>query len=110
MISTASSEEADCPLTASDPEALVTHTYLQFVRSATPAFFTQLGLALGFNVTEPIDFESDGDLEGLTFVTVDVPLDQGWNQVTWSFTETTFTIGARSIDSAVYSVPFSFRD
>ena len=123
--------DADCTLTASDPEALVTLTYWQFLSSATPAFFTQLGLALGFNVTEPIDFESGGDLEGLTFVTlayatapttlsstgdacstkggtitVDVPLDQGWNQVTWSFTETTFTIGARSIDSTVYSAPF----
>ena len=40
-------------------------------------------------------------------ITVDVPRDPGRNQVTWSFTETAFTIGARPIDSSVYSVPFA---
>ena len=40
-------------------------------------------------------------------ITVDVPIHQGWNQVTWSFTETTFSIGARPIDSSAYSVPFA---
>ena len=40
-------------------------------------------------------------------ITVDVPLHQGRNQLTWSFTETAFTIGARPIDSSVYSVPFT---
>jgi len=122
--------DADCTLVASDPEALVTFTFWQFLSSAAPVFFTQFGVTLGFNVSEAIDFESEPDLDELTFVTltyatapttltsmgpecsseggtiaVDVALEEGWNQVTWSFTETTFTIGARPIDSTVYSVP-----
>jgi hypothetical protein len=123
---------ADCTLAASDPEALVTLTFWQFLSSATPVLYTQFGLALGFTVTEAVDFEGDDDLDDLTFVTlayatapttltstgpecstvggtisVDVALEEGWNQVTWSFSETTFTVGVRPVDSAVYTVPLA---
>jgi len=123
---------ADCTLSASDPEARATVTFWQVLSSATPVFFTRYGLALGLNVTEPVDFESEGDLEGRTFVTltyatapttlsntgaecssmggtisVDVALEERWNQVTWSFSETTSTIGARPVEATVYSVPIA---
>ena len=95
--------DADCTLTASDPEAPVTLTYWQVVSTATPVFFT---LAYA---NAPTTLSSTGDACSTTddTITVDVPRDPGRNQVTWSFTETAFTIGARPIDSSVYSVPFA---
>lgn len=122
--------DVDCSIVASDPGALVTLTFWQFISSAAPVFFTQFGVALGLNVTEAVDFEGGGSFEDITFVTlayatapttltstgaacttmggtvtVDVPLVEGWNQVTWSLTEVALTLGARPIGTTVYSVP-----
>lgn len=117
----------DCSLVASDPSVLVTLTFWIELSSPAPIFFTPFGPGFTFTATEAFDLA--GDVEGITFVTAtyatgattlsttgtecasvdgelsaDASLVEGWNQVTWTLTEDTITIGARPIDQSVFSL------
>jgi len=121
---------ADCSIVASDPSVLVTQTMWFELSTPAPIFFTPSGPAFTVTATEETDF-GDG-LQGVTVVTVayatgattlsatgtecatddgtrsvDVPLVEGWNQVTWTLVEDIISIGARPVDETVFSVVFS---
>jgi hypothetical protein len=119
--------DADCSIVASDPSVLVTQTFGDFLALPAPLFFTPFGIGFAVTISEEIDIGEESDeltsvsvvyatgattltttgtecsSGGLT-ISADASLVEGWNQMTWTETETGLTIGARSIDESVFSV------
>jgi len=122
--------DADCSIVASDPTVLVTQTFGDFLALPAPLFFTPFGVGFGITLSEVIDIDDEPDeftsvsvvyatgattltttgtecsSEGFT-ISANASLVEGWNQMTWTETESGLAIGARSIDEPVFSVVFN---
>lgn len=123
--------DVDCSIVASDPSVLVTQTFGEFLALPAPFFFTPFGFGFAVTFSEEIDIDEEPDeftsvsvvyatgattltttgtectSAGFTF-SANASLVEGWNQMTWTESETGFAIGARSIDETVFSVAFGF--
>jgi len=123
--------DADCSIVASDPSVLVTQTFGEFLAFPAPFFFTPFGFDFAITFSEEIDIDDEPDeftsvsvvyatgattltttgtecsFDGFT-LSANASLEEGWNQMTWTESETSFAIGARSIDEPVFSVVLGF--
>lgn len=122
-------DEIECSIVSSDPTVLLTQSLWLEISFPAPFFFLPVGLSFGLTATDFVDI--DDGIAGSTFITVvyangattlsevgsecstedgtivvDIDLVEGWQQLTWSFSEDGISIGSRPIDETVFSTVF----